>query len=659
MENIHVRPVKPNEQFHVDARKDLIKDLDPYGLYFLEPDVDALQKLAENSGSNPSDISCTYLDSVSARYLHSVKTVKVILESLREKAFNFKLNDSLYVVVDKIASVPTKKKLKKRWTRHIKIDALDALLDGNDSLLIVKPNHETFAALEKMKNELCETSIEDAEYFIDHVDELHSYVTEAFLNILCTRYDPHSAYFSVAYNERFKESLSSESLKFGIIFSQAETGGLKIDQLVPGGAAWKTSEIHQGDILEAIKLENGDKIEIKLLDFQDALARISAIGPEVVTLYLKQVNGSKAKVKLRKESIEHEQNLIKSFVLRTDSNKVGYLALPGFYTKWEGESGSGCANDIAKELIKLKKEDIEGLILDLRYNSGGSMVEAIDLAGIFIDVGPLCVQVNREGKASSIKDFNRGTIFNKPMVILINRYSASASEILATALRDYNRAVIVGQTSFGKSTGQNVVPLLPNLNLDVLNPDPEDILGYLKITTSIFYDIFGGSYQGKGVEPDICLPDIYDQTATHESDYPHSLKADSISKKLYYTLLPPLPIEKLKENSDNRINSSPSFNQISKLSKDSTWLQPSTYFPVRLSSYRTQLLKEQAFEEEIIQSELATEPIYITNNLEYNQDLLSIDNYLREKNTRHIENITKDIYIQEGFNILTDLINLK
>lgn len=659
LSNIHVEPANADVQFHIDARKALIKDLDPYGLYFLEADVNALNKLAANAGGSPTDISCSFLDSVAARYLKSIENVKRILETLNDQEFNFKTHDSIFVVVDKIDYAASDKKLKTRWKRHTKIDALDALLDGNDSLLAVKPNNEMYADLEEIKNDLCKTSIEDAAYYIDNPEELQSYVTEAFLNIICTQYDPHSAYFSVAYNERFKESLSSESLKFGIVFSKAETGGLKIDQLIPGGAAWKSNEIHQGDILEAIKLENGDKIEIKALDFQDALARVSSIGPEVVTLYLKQVNGSKAKVKLRKESIEHEANLIKSFVLKSDSNKVGYLALPGFYTKWEGESGSGCANDIAKELIKLKKEHIEGLILDLRYNSGGSMIEAIDLAGIFIDVGPLCVQVNREGKPSSIKDFNRGTIFNKPMIILINRYSASASEILATALRDYNRAVIVGQTSFGKSTGQIVVPLLPNLDMDVLDPNPEDVMGYLKITTSIFYDIFGGSYQGKGVVPDISLPDIYDQFASHESDYDHVLKADSITKKLYYTLLPPLPIEKLKDNSRKRTDSSTSFKQVKELSMDSTWWQPYTYFPLSLSSYRNQLLNEQAIEESLVNSELAQDSVYITNNLEYNQDLLSIDSYLQEMNDKHIKNITNDIYIQEGFNILTDLINLK
>jgi len=278
---------------------------------------------------------------------------------------------------------------------------------------------------------------------------------------------------------------------------------------------------------------------------------------------VKKADGTIREVTLWKETVEDTQdnNKVKSFLLK-GSKTFGYLSLPAFYEDWENGSGvNGCANDVAKEIVKLKKENIAGLILDIRYNGGGSMQEAVELAGIFIDAGPVGQYKAKDAQVITVKDANRGTIYDGPLMVLVNGYSASASEVIAGTLQDYNRAVIVGSPTYGKATAQVILPMDTTITLDT---DVSSIKtsNYIKITVSQLYRITGKTAQATGVIPDVLLPDVLDAQNNKEVDEPFALQSKVIDANKYYKALPPLPIKTINAIAINKINEVPYFNSV-------------------------------------------------------------------------------------------------
>ena len=262
-----------------------------------------------------------------------------------------------------------------------------------------------------------------------------------------------------------------------------------------------------------------------------------------LVLKFRKKDGTTRIVLLRKEKIENEENIVKGFVLKGEK-KIGYILLPAFYTEWENESGSSCANDVAKEIVKLKKENIDGLILDVRYNGGGSLGEAMEMIGIFVDEGPLMGQKQKAEKVIYLKDPNRGTIYNGPMALMVNGQSASASEILAASLQDYNRALIVGSNTYGKATMQQMMLLDTMTNRPTQIGNAKDIV---KITTGKLYRLSGETAQMNGVSPDIVLPDAFDGLDYREKFSSFALPADKVAKNAYYKPLAALPVNELPE----------------------------------------------------------------------------------------------------------------
>ena len=232
---------------------------------------------------------------------------------------------------------------------------------------------------------------------------------------------------------------------------------------------------------------------------------------------------------------------MKGFLLK-GAKTVGYISLPAFYTDWEDSKGAnGCANDVAKEILKLKKENIGALILDLRYNGGGSMEEAVALSGLFIDAGPVGQVKSRETKVFTMKDVNRGTVWDGPLLVLVNGSSASASEMVAGTLQDYNRALILGSPTYGKATAQVVLPMDTTIDLTNFNGQAT-ASSYIKVTISKLYRVNGTTAQASGIKPDIALPDPPEAMVQREADEPFALSPTPIEANKYYHPLPALPL---------------------------------------------------------------------------------------------------------------------
>ncbi len=372
-----------------------------------------------------------------------------------------------------------------------------------------------------------------------------------------------------------------------------------------------------------------------------------------VELTFKTAAGVVKTIKLVLEKISDEEEKVKSYVLKTKKN-IGYINLPGFYSREENIENlnyNGCANDVSKEIIKLRKDNIEGLILDLRDNGGGSMWEAMQLAGIFIDIGPVASIKEKNGKVTFLKDPNRGTIYDDPLIVLINGQSASASEFLSATLQDYNRAIIVGGTTYGKGTAQVVLPLDTN-KMD-LSKKYED---YVKVTQQKFYRVNGTTVQWKGVVPDIELPDFFDDVMFKEKANESALKPDN-SKVGFYTAGNALPLASLKSKSEARTSADMFFQAKRKAANYFTEYKYGITIPLQWSTFSQYYTKSKdrfkVFEE---QEKNVTSEISAINNLFEQEKFKSADTHTKETNNIYLKQIASDKVIVEACKIFDDLL---
>lgn len=362
---------------------------------------------------------------------------------------------------------------------------------------------------------------------------------EMYLNAIAVSFDPHTLYFSPAQKESFIEELSTQKEKFGISYGLDEHNNVILTDILPGSSAWLSNELFSGDQILKIRFgwKSSNWLEIKsgvtgLRELSEAFKNFQ--GREITLLVLTR-EGVEIQVDLEKTQVYNDNDNIKNALMSGQKN-IGYISLPDFYTNHSATfTEQGCANDMAKCILKLKKDGIEGLILDLRGNGGGSLYEAVALSGIFIDYGPILATQDHTGEVKILKDINRGLIYDGPLMVLIDAGSASASEIVAAVLQDYKKAIIVGVPSFGKATSQVVYPLDPLIgDLSKLQENPD--YGYANITGGFLYRVNGKSNQGVGVIPDIELGmTVFDSIEEREHTYPNALNPGTIDKKMSYT----------------------------------------------------------------------------------------------------------------------------
>ena len=589
------------------------------------------------------------------------------LKSITRKSAikKFSLNKQNYTVkeiftlpVDHNNILPTNKvAVETRFDQYLKYSVLSGMISYAmlDSVNYKISNDSILKFEKEVKSELVASYNE----WIDELEgdefEIRLLMFEELLNSIATEFDPHSNYFSVSQKQEFEQHLSKEAFLFG--FGIGEDGDKTIiTKISPGGAAWNSNELHEGDIVLSIKVPRGKSINAEKKNFRIVRRFVKSVQSDEIELTILKSDGARKKVKLKKQKVEMDENSVKSFVLKGDK-KIGYITLPAFYTNYVGNSNLGCANDVARELIKLKRDSIDGLIVDLRYNGGGSMKEAVGLAGIFIDAGPVLIQKFRDEKPSTIKDFNRGLSYKGPMAIMVNKYSASASEIVSGALQDYNRAIIVGSPTYGKATAQRIIPL--DTNFIIGKTKKINDLGFVKLTIAKMYRIKGNTHQLIGVVPDIILPNLTDGLEGGESENITALKSDSIVKKIYYTPLTINNTSILAENSEKRVSVNYNFQEIIKLNLklQSLILEIENNIPLGLNEYKILFDKKWNAINEIIKLSEDSAGIYEIINNVYDQDVISLYEEVALDNKLLRTKLQNDIYIEETYKVLNDLIN--
>ncbi|MEJ7611428.1 MAG: S41 family peptidase [Ferruginibacter sp.] len=653
MEKKHYRPLSWNDSSSTLLYNLWLKELDGEKIYFTKKEIASLDQFRTRSSVvSPSqkDFFTASVDLYRQRLHEADSSTNAYLS----KPIDFVKPDNFYWPATDYAA--DNKELELRRKHYLKWSVLDDIADQilADKKTPTPAIPADFAASEaEVRQRIRKKQTASYARLMQSPTDFREDMQDEFLDAIARTYDPHSNYMNLRLKQQFEAAVSAEDFTAGFTLETNDKGERLIDELQPGGSAWKSGQVHKGDLL--VKVKSGKK-EYDAEDMDDAELSSVLGNSGTIDITIKTAAGEIKTVKLAQETEQDEESTVKSYLLKGDKT-FGYIDLPGFYSKETDSkklSYEGCAKDMSRELIKLKKDNIDGLIIDLRNNGGGSMWEAIQLAGLFIDAGPVASVKDRDGKLQFMKDPNRGTMYDGPMVILTNGRSASASEFFAATMQDYHRALIVGGTTYGKGTAQVVVPL------DTINNSTiKDYHDFVKVTGSKFYRVIGSTVQWKGVEPDIALPDIYAVTGYNERSNSTALIPDT-AKAGYYQPLPDLPLALLQQKSAARIAGDPYFLLLNKFLQMATDVQKGMNIPLDWTGF---VNFHQKLYPVVPGGETEPEtkkPVLQTENNSFDKERFSHNTgEATEMNASFLERLSHSRELAEATKILSDRINIK
>ena len=651
----HYSPRTIDDNFSAAVFDKTFENLDPDKIFFTKADHSGFAIYRTTLDEELNGNTWIFLNKIVPVYRQRLLQADSIITDITSKPFDFLLNDFLSTDLD--TNWPeTEKEKKAKWYQTLKYETLEGLADiASIQYSQTKAIDKKAVFVKEMQVRLMIKSrhLRQVRSILQSAEGFENYVQSIYLDVIASCFDPHTNYFPETEKQNFESALSKDGYYFGFILGENEKGEASILHLDPGGPAWKTGELNNGDVFLQMKWQGKEPIDLVGAEAAEISSLLDGSNNELLELTVKKTNGQVKSVQLRKEKRGGtDQDIVKSFLLNGDK-KIGYISLPGFYTEWESGGGSSCANDVAKEIVKLKKESIHGLILDLRFNGGGSLGEALDLAGIFIEEGPLCLIKQKDGKVVTLKDPNRGTIYDGPLLLLVNGQSASASELVAGSLQDYNRALIAGSATFGKATAQQIFPL--QAGTSVITKEK----GYAKITMEKLYRVTGKAAQRNGVIPDVPIPDIFDKLTYREKDMPHSLIDDTVKRNAYYKPLGQLPISLVSVKSATRLGADKNFLQIVSLQKmiaeETQHTQPVS---LKWDEVEKELIKEITNGFPQMKSGEAIVTAYKADNHGYDKNRLGNDELFSLINKHWVKRLENDIYIEEAYRILADFITM-
>jgi carboxyl-terminal processing protease len=558
-EKFHVQPKPLDDQFSHDVFNEFLKQLDDERIFFTQEDISKLQPFYSEIDDEVKQRKTDLLFIVISLYQLRVQQADTMITGICKLPFNFSLPEKLTVSED--TSYPANVTVMRvKLYKKIKLDMLSALIETSEAHAKEgKPLSKTqIDSLEIVLRKKVQTSFKRA---ITAFTQAPGGIQQAVANVYCKTiaswYDPHTEYFPLTEKENFESELGNHAYEFGFSLDDGDDGGVVINTLKPGSPDYRSGLLNKGDKLITLQWEGKQPIDVSDADQDEVAGIIDESNHDKITFTVKKADGSVKQVTLQKEMAtdDDEENKVKSFLLK-GTKTIGYISLPAFYSDWQDEASdvNGCANDVSKEILKLEKENINGLIIDLRYNGGGSMEEAVALSGIFIDAGPVEQIKSRDEKVYSLKDANRGVIYSGPLLLMVNGYSASASEMVAGTLQDYNRAIIFGSATYGKATSQIVLPMDTTINLENENSLNKRTSSFIKITTDRLYRITGQTAQGKGVQPDVMLPDILETSKDREANETFMLTSPNIDANKYYHPYPPMDLAPAKALAEKELN---------------------------------------------------------------------------------------------------------
>ena len=638
VEKGHYSTLDINDDISEKIYNTYLEQLDAQKRFFLQSDIRQFEKYKFKLDDQLKDQDLTFFNLIYETSRKRINEVKKHYKEIMYNSFDFSSDEDINLDFENKSYARNSNEIKNRWRKQLKYSTLDIIsLKLGDSIKVID---------NKTRNESMTLIKKNTDDFFDYVEEMDrddwfaNYIN-AFLNQL----DPHTVYFNPEDKDRFDTNISGKFDGIGARLQKTE-GTVKIVDIIVGGPIWKDKLLDVGDIILKVAQENQDPVNIIGMKLDDAIKLIKGPADSFVTLTVKKISGEIKDVLIKRGVVELEELYAKSTLINKGDKNYGYISLPKFYIDFSDRKSRNSANDVKNEIIKLKNNGISGLILDLRNNGGGALQTVVDMTGLFIERGPI-VQVKSTGNRKQILyDKDPQVLWDGPLVILMNKMSASASEILAGALQDYNRAVIIGnEKSFGKGTVQNVI----DLNRFISNSSYD--LGALKITTDKFYRINGESVQLEGVKSDIVIPDSYKYIFNGEKDEKNPLQWDKITPANFDKWAKRDYLNKISSENQSRIDNDDYYSLINDRAQ---WLkdqQSNKTISLNFNSYNSFLNKQREknrrfeslnkYENTLNFKLLKTEKQYIMSN----KELLSSRN-------RWHRNLTKDLYLEEGVKAL-------
>ena len=651
LEKGHYSPVQMNDAFSKKVYAKYIDGIDPTKRFFLQSDINEFSKYELKIDDMIKNKDLTFFNLTNARLLQRMEESRAIYEAILDKPFDYNSTETINVDYEKLPYSKSKKELMERWKKQLKLQSLSSITDKQkleDDKLEKDASYKvkSFETIEKEVRENALKSLNDYFDFIQKELDRNDWFS-IYLNSIVEQFDPHTFYFSPEDKEKFDASMSGTFQGIGARL-QKKNDAVEISELISGGPAWRGKDLEVGDLILKVGQGKDEPIDVAGMRLDDVVKKIKGPKGTEVRLTVKKVDGSLKVISIIRDEVETEETFAKSSVVEKDGKKFGIIYLPKFYISFENKQNRDAFKDVAKEIERLKAQNVDGIVMDLRDNGGGSLETVVKMVGLFIPEGPV-VQVKAPGRnAEILPDPDKRVQYDGPLVVMINNFSASASEIFAAAIQDYKRGIVVGSKhSYGKGTVQNVI----DLNQFVRGSSYGD-LGALKTTIQKFYRINGGSTQREGVLSDIVFPDRYTYLDMGERDEENALPWDKIEPAKYTPMN--ISYENIIANSKQRIASNPNFKLIEENAKWIFERKDENVYSLNLNEFKKQM---DLADNKIKKFKAITE---FDNKLKF-QSLphevaqFETDTLLKQKRERWHEELKKDVYVDETLNIISEL----
>ena len=643
-----------DDEFSSKVFQTYIEMIDPYKRYFYKSDIDRFKEFEYLIDDQFKSSDLTFFNLTHETLLKRIKESKEIYTSVFSSPFNYRVDESLTVSSDE-DFVSSKSELTDRWRKTFKyytLNNLNDLLTENDSINSLVKNNQDFNFIikdfeEKSRASSLEFCNEVYQYYSDRSRQ--EWFSE-YVNSIVYQFDPHTFYFNPDDKEDFDVDMSGNYAGIGARLQQ-KMDKISVVELISGGPAWRQNELEVGDVLLKVRQTDQETpVSIVGMRIKDAVKLIKGPIESSVILTIKKVDGQIVDLQIPRDIVQLEETYAKSSIVERSNSKYGLINLPKFYFDFEDYSERNAASDIKKEIIRLKEQGIEGLILDLRNNGGGGLKPAVDMAGLFIEEGPIVQVQSFEKKKEILKDRDRSIVWEGPLVILVNEFSASSSEILAAAMQDYERAIIIGSNqTYGKGTVQNVV----DLNRMIRSNTNGD-MGAFKFTIQKYYRINGGSVQLEGVKSDIVIPNRYSYIDFGEKEQDNPLEWDKITPVDYTPWTSNFDYSSAIQKSKIRIESNEYLKLIDSNAKWIKTVRDTEDFSLNYFTYSDKIKADELTAKSFDKLKDFNTDLEF-KSLPYEIMLFEKDSTLKLKRNRWHKNLSKDLYIDEALNVLTDL----
>ena len=655
LEQEHYSPKPINDAFSKEVYKKYLNDLDGEKILFLQSDIKEFKKFETTIDDEIHGSAILFAPTVSAAFDKRIPELIGMYKEILSQPFDFTTEETAVLDGDKMDFAKDEKERKDRFRKLLKFLTLERYVDLQE---VREKNKDTKDFVAKADTALeREARMKVMKIMDNKYDRIKGTFNEdqrfnAFLNTITNLMDPHTDYFPPIEKRAFDEEMSRRFYGIGAQLRE-DDAGIKIASVQTGGAAWKTGEVAANDVIVKVAQGKEEPVDVTGFATEDAVKLIRGNKGTEVRLTLKKLDGSIKIVSIIREEVSLDEALVRGAVIQNGTDKIGYIYLPEFYADFEREDGNRCSEDVAKEVEKLKAENVKGIVLDIRNNGGGSLYEVVQMVGLFINQGPVVQVRDKEGKSSALNDKKAGAIYDGPLAVMVNELSASASEIFAAAIQDYKRGIIIGSSStYGKGTVQKTVPF--GKPIDFSSGRTE--YGAVKLTFQKYYRINGGSVQLKGVTPDVVLPDAYEFYKIREKDNPASLPWDEITK-VPYNAWNNADLTSVVKNENEKIAQNKSLNL---LRDNLSWLSKNAEMPVNLNMQKYKDMQKQIKATVNqnnsllkIKEEMAVEAMKVDHDKFYNNP----DKVKGERYQAWLKSIKTDMYVDETVKMVSSLIH--